>query len=425
MPTSKTDAPRIIRATWIAPMSGPLLRDAAIAIGRGKILAIGNPMQVIASYPLARVTKFDDTILLPGFVNAHCHLELSDMTAGDRPASFVDWLINVIKSRVLVDPDMLKEVVTFAVRAGVEECLRYGVTTVADVSRQCIMTRRLLKDGPLRVISFGEVQGMAARRHMLSERLAVAVDPALASESCHIGVSPHAPYSIEPDGYRRCVADAVSRNLPLTTHLAESPDEREFLATHTGPLKKLWDFLNFWDDQVPKFEGGPIRYARALGLLDIPSILAHVNYCDDDELDILAHGKASVVYCPRTHAYFGHPPHRFRDMQNRGMSVAVGTDSCASSPNLNLLDDMRLVQSLAPEIAPEKIFAMGTIDAAKAIGLATIAGSLDIGKSADFTTFSVTSDHPLTEILEAGATPDQVWIAGQKMTLSIDQVQDI
>ena len=106
----------------------------------------------------------------------------------------------------------------------------------------------------------------------------------------------------------------------------------EFLATHTGELKKLWDFLNFWDEQVPAFDGGPIRYAKTLGLLEIPSILAHVNYCDDEELAILASGRASVIYCPRTHAYFAHPPHRFRDMLGRGINVAIGTDSCEVLP---------------------------------------------------------------------------------------------
>ncbi len=207
VPTA-TDLPRIIRATWIAPMSGPLLRDAAMAIAGGKILAIGNPMQVIRANPNARVTKLDNTLILPGLVNAHCHLELSDMTPGERPASFVDWLIRVIKSRILVEPELLSEVVTFAVRSGVAQCLRHGVTTVGDISRQCLLTRNLLKEGPLRVVSFGEVQGMARRRHMLEERFAAAVDPAMASEHLHIGVSPHAPYSIEPEGYRRCAAEA-------------------------------------------------------------------------------------------------------------------------------------------------------------------------------------------------------------------------
>src|SRR5207253_5134070 len=139
------------------------------------------------------------------------------------------------------------------------------------------------------------------------------------------------------DGYRRCLAAAKYFGLTLATHLAETPHEEEFLASHAGPFRELWEFLGAWDEQVPTFAGGPIRYAQSLGLLDYPTLLAHVNYCDDAELALLARGRASVVYCPRTHAFFGHPPHRWREMLSRGINVAIGTDSCASSPDLNLL----------------------------------------------------------------------------------------
>src|SRR5439155_6137177 len=121
-----------------------------------------------------------------------------------------------------------------------------------------------------------------------------------------IGVSPHAPYSVEAAGYFRCLEVAKRRKLPLATHLAETPNEAEFLARQTGPLRELWRALGGWDEYVPAFDGGPIRFAKDFGLLDYPTLLAHVNYCDDDELEILSRGRASVIYCPRTHAYFGH-----------------------------------------------------------------------------------------------------------------------
>src|SRR6185295_5433024 len=94
-----------------------------------------------------------------------------------------------------------------------------------------------------------------------------------------------------------------------------------------------------------------------------------VNYCDDAELDLLAAGKASVVYCPRTHAYFSHPPHRWREMLARGINVAIGTDSCASSPDLNLLDDLRLVRKIAPDFPAESLWALATRNPARAVQL--------------------------------------------------------
>jgi aminodeoxyfutalosine deaminase len=188
------------------------------------------------------------------------------------------------------------------------------------------------------------------------------------SERLIVGVTPHAPYTVEAEGYRRCLDFANSNNRPLATHLAETPDEAEFLAEQTGPFRYLWEVgVNAWDDRVPRYDGGPIRLARDLGLLIFRRYLAHVNYCDDDELEILARGRASVVYCPRTHAYFGHRPHRWREMLARGINVAVGTDSCASSPDLNLVDDLRLLRRIAPEVSAVELWGMATTRAATAL----------------------------------------------------------
>jgi cytosine/adenosine deaminase-related metal-dependent hydrolase len=174
----------------------------------------------------------------------------------------------------------------------------------------------------------------------------------------------------------------------------------------------LWIAIGGWDDQVPKFDGGPIRFAKAVGLLDYPTVLAHVNYCDDDELKLLATSPASVVYCPRTHAYFGHPPHRWRDMLNAGINVAIGTDSCASSPDLNLLDDLRLLRKLAPDSPVNGLWKLVTTRGAKALGLSDSVGSLEMGKQCDLVIFQTESDDPLREILDNPVLPHEVHVAG-------------
>jgi cytosine/adenosine deaminase-related metal-dependent hydrolase len=233
-------------------------------------------------------------------------------------------------------------------------------------------------------------------------------------QTLRAGVSPHAPYSIDADGYRRCLAAAQERRLPLTTHLAESPDEGTFLADHAGPFRELWDRLGAWDDSVPRFPGGPIRFAASLGLLVESVALAHVNYCDNDEMRLLAAGRASVVYCPRTHAYFGHSPHRWRDMLAAGINVAVGTDSCASSPDLNLVDDLRLLHRIAPDVPPFALWEMATTRAARALGLGPHAGTLAPGAPADCAIFSASGPDPLREVLENDRPPAEVWIGGRR-----------
>ena len=384
-------------------MDGPPVRDGGVVFSDGKIVAVGDGVGLAAAHPDAALHDYGESVLLPGLVNAHVHLELSGHSRGGPPASFVDWLTDLMGRSVDV---------TQAVQKGVEQSLRFGVTSVGDISRQCRVTRPLLAGGPLRVVSYGEVQAMATRRGLLDERFAAAVDTRDESTQLCVGVTPHAPYSIEPDGYRRCLDFATRTGRPIATHLAETSDEAEFLADHTGPFRDLWRVLNAWDDQVPRFTGGPILYAKGLGLIDHPTLLAHVNHCNDDELAILASGRASVVYCPRTHAYFGRQPHRWREMLAAGINVAVGTDSCASSPDLNLLDDLRLLHTIAPEVSALDLLAMATTRAARAIGMEAMVGSLTTGKAADAIVIPAKS---LEDVLESAVLPSAVWIGGKKV----------
>ena len=396
---------QVIEADWVIPVDSPTIRGGAVAVAAGRILALGPIGDLRASHPSAHRIDLNGHTLLPGLVNAHTHLELSDCTPGQAPPDgFTGWLVRML-TRTRIPDDELAQRSAHGAREGIAQCLRYGVTTVGDISRQCHITRPILRDSPLRVISYGEVMAMAQRRSLLQPLLERAADRACQSDRLIIGLTPHAPYSIESDGYRACLQRAIADSMPLATHLAESDAEAEFLASHSGPLRDLWDAWLTWDDRVPRHAGGPIRYARDLGLLDYPTLLAHVNYADDDELAILAAGRASVVYCPRTHDFFGHPPHRFRQMLACGINVALGTDSCASSPDLNLLDDLRLLHRLYPAVPMETLFAMATLNGAKALGLAHEVGSLTPGKAADMVAFPIAGPAPLRAILESAIAP--------------------
>lgn len=396
----------LLRAAWVAPMDAPPFRDGAVLIDGELIASVGPSAELRRAAPHAAIHDFGDGVILPGLVNAHTHLELSHLAPPHYSGRFVDWLVTVIAA---AGDD---QTATGAVGRGIAQCLRYGVTTVGDITRRPGLTRAELLSSPLRVVSFGEVVGMAGRREVLPGLLDAAVGGP-ATDRLRPGVSPHAPYSIDADGYRRCLTAARGHNLPLTTHLAESADEAMFLSDHAGPFRQLWDRLGAWEEGATgRFDGGPVRYAASLGLLDYaPVALAHVNYCDDDELALLTRSRASVVYCPRTHAYFGHPPHRWRDMLAAGIDVAVGTDSCASSPDLNMVDDLRLLHRIRPDVPAELLWQLATVRGARALGLKTSVGSLTPGKLADLAVFPAGED-PLREILESAALPLEVWVAG-------------
>ena len=144
-------------------MSSPAIRDGAIIFQSGKIKEIGNAKDLVSRNPDAIVLDLERSSLLPGLINAHTHLELSliKKPAQIPAGGFVGWIQNVMSQA----PSEMT--VHTAVKHGAQQCLQFGVTTVGDISRQCDLTRPVLKNTKLRAVSFGEVQAMAQRRQFL------------------------------------------------------------------------------------------------------------------------------------------------------------------------------------------------------------------------------------------------------------------
>jgi cytosine/adenosine deaminase-related metal-dependent hydrolase len=413
MNSAATSPKTLLTAAWVAPMDQPIIRDGALVFADGTILAVGDAKTLRAAHPDAQLHELGAAVILPGLVNPHTHLELSHCNPGDPPVSFGDWIIKLGERSGRNSGMPHEELFGNATRLGIEQCLRFGITTVGDISQQMQITRPILRAGPIRSISYGEVLGLAKLRPRYDELLPCTTDRSHASGHLRIGLTPHAPYTVDLPGYRQCIDLARTHNLPLATHLAETPHERDFLEHHGGELRELWDSMGLWADGVETFRAGPIDFASEIGLLDYPTLLAHVNYCDDRELAVLSRGRASVVYCPRTHRFFGHPPHRWRDMLARGINIAVGTDSCASSPDLNLVDELRLLHEIALDFPVDQLWQMATTRAARAVAMDDAVGSITSDKAADFVAFNVRTDAPLVEVLEEKRLPLQVWIRGQ------------
>jgi len=214
-----------------------------------------------------------------------------------------------------------------------------------------------------------------AERHL---RLAVG------ATTWQAGLSPHAPYSVHPQLLMRVVALSSALRAPVAMHLAESREELELLRSGSGPLRKFLEGLDAWDPTVIPPAARPLDYLRTLAVAH-RSLVIHGNYLDDEEIAFLGgHAdRMAVVYCPRTHDFFGHAPYPLEKMLAAGVTVALGTDSRASSPDLSVLAEMRLVAQRYPHVAREAILRMATLDAARALGRDHEIGSLEPGKYAD------------------------------------------
>jgi len=432
MSTRVPESEPVLRsAAAVVPVEGPpVLRGGAVVSGQ-TIVRVGAIADLRHEFPGVREESWNRHVLLPGLVNAHCHLELGWLRGRLPAGHFVDWVQGLIRaSMALADRT---NVVAGAARAAMDESLRFGVTTVGDITRHAAITRQVLRPGPLRVVSFGEVAGMGARRWQAVELLAAAADRGFDSSTLQAGISPHAPYTVEGPVLSSAVERALAGHLPVTMHLAELREEVEFLSTCGGRLREVWQMLGNADElldaSIPRFAGGPLRWAQHWGLFDLPRqdvpvALGHVNYCDDEELAILAPSGVSVVYCPRTRAFFGHEAirlHRFRDMLAAGINVALGTDSLASNPDLSILREGQFLRGLHPDTPAATLLDMMTLRAARALGMAEHVGSLVSGKQADI----IALELPETALQNARDLPDAiialaphpaaVWIAGHRV----------
>jgi cytosine/adenosine deaminase-related metal-dependent hydrolase len=224
---------------------------------------------------------------------------------------------------------------------------------------------------------------------------------------------------VHPELLKRLVALACDQNLPVAMHLAESREELQLLRDGTGPFQQLLDGRSMWDpDAIPR-NSRPLDYLRVLS--EAPrALVIHGNYLDDEEIAFLAEyrDRLSVVYCPRTHTYFGHEPYPLEKMLGAGVRVVLGTDSRASNPDLSLLAEMRFVAKRFPSLAPAAILEMGTQASADALGFGNEVGSIGPGKFADLIALPCpTSDDPLEAILHGDAQPSHVFVRGRQVNI--------
>jgi cytosine/adenosine deaminase-related metal-dependent hydrolase len=388
-----------LRARWIVPVDAPPIDGGVVTVIGDRIAAVGKQTNA------ARVFDLGDAALLPGFVNAHTHLELGDVRAplGSPGMSLPEWIGHVVAWRRdrAGNPNCQRD----AVRAGLAQSLAAGVTMLGDIV-QADWPREEFAASPIRSTAFLELIGLSEQRVAALEATATAHLATACRANCRPGLSPHAPYSVRPSLL------PLLPSAPLAMHIAESREELELLAAGRGPFRARLEQLGAWQEGL--FGGTtPLDALRLLANRagDAPTLVVHGNYLEREAWSLLAdrRRRMSVVYCPRTHAYFRHERYPLVEMWQRGVRVAVGTDSRASNPDLSVLAELRhvarnhvdaLQKSMPRDAALKRILGMGTQDAAAALGDADGAGSIAVGKRADLAVVSLDASPPASNVLE-------------------------
>jgi 5-methylthioadenosine/S-adenosylhomocysteine deaminase len=370
---------RTISADWVVPVTGPPIEHGAVTIGEdGRIVAVG------AAAELGEGERFDEAVILPGFVNAHSHLEYAAYAGFGDGLSFAPWIgLHVARKQRLDQSDMED-----MARLGAAECLRSGITTVGDCSFSGAAAVASAELG-LRAIVYLEVFGVDADALSAFEEKRDQISGFL-SESVHLGVSPHAPYTCTPELFEAC----SELGLPLATHLAESEAELEYLRSGTGPWEALAEYL------VPPLGASAIETLAAGGVLGRKVIAAHCVHVTEHEIDLLAETGTHVAHCPRSNALLGCGVAPLAALRAAGVDVCIATDSPASTPSFDMFDELRaaVMAARARERRPDALttadaLELATLGGARALGLEHEVGSLDPGKQADLTVVSL-ADSP-------------------------------
>ena len=233
------------------------------------------------------------------------------------------------------------------------------------------------------------------------------------------GLSPHAPYTVHPELLARAVALSIEHEIPLAMHLAESREEIDFLRDGRGPFRELLESRGAWDPAARPRGARPLDELRVLARAH-RALVVHGNYLDDEEIDFLGRQRRqmAVVYCPRTHAWFGHARYPLEKLLAAGAIVALGTDSRASSPDLSLLAEMRHVAREFPAMSRATILELGTLGGARALGLDSQIGTLEPGKWANLAVVALPEDaaaDPHELLLDAAGPVIATWVRGNRI----------
>jgi len=314
--------------------------------------------------PEADCNKVLPLAVVPPLVNAHTHLEFSTLTEPMTPPTpFPDWIRSVIRWR-MNHPDTSE----VGIRNGLNECRQHCVTTIGEITTSDDVLPLLqvspAADDTAHIVSFRELLGFLPER--ISDQVATMnrhIDrlrnPAEAS-TLRPGISPHAPYSVHPHLFTAVVDACRSQSVSVAMHLGETQAELELLDAGTGEFKDFLQEMNLWDPDVLRHGTTILQYLEQLASLP-QSLAVHCNYLTDKEIRFLGnHPQIAVVYCPRTHLYFGHDPHPWRKIQAAGGTVVLGTDGRSSNPDLSIWKELQHVASITPQATAEELLSMVT-----------------------------------------------------------------
>ena len=367
----------ILRAKYVLPMNQPPIEDGAVAIEGDTIVAVGKTAEVRAAHA-GEIRDLGERVLAPGLINAHCHLDYTRLRGEvEWRGSFTEWLVQLVAAKQL-HPE--KEYLG-GIQMGLDMLMRTGTTTVVNIESfpkfiDQIPPPRLRVWWCLEMIDFNRPEGAREVAAQTLEFIAAHSNP-----RGGFGFSPHAPYTVTTELYRLCGQYARGRNIPLTTHLAESEEEDDMFRRGTG---QMYDsFLRLGRDMSDCKHVSPTQLLSECGVLGPNCLAVHANYLTPLDVTLLKQTGTHVVHCPKTHRFFGRGSPLLDTWKENRINACLGTDSMASNDTLNMLSEMQVLGHVFPRMSAQELLTLATINGAKALNLREKLGYIGVGAWAD------------------------------------------
>jgi 5-methylthioadenosine/S-adenosylhomocysteine deaminase len=338
----------IYSARWVLPMSSPPIEHGAVAVAGPLIAGVGDAAEIASQFPDARIESFGQSVILPGLVNTHTHLELTAFRGylENEEHDFFAWLRKLTLARLeRMTADDLRVSATW----GACEAVRAGITWVGDASDSAMLSMLALRDVGLRGVVFQESFGPDPR--LVAENFGklkakVAELRPVENELVRAGVSPHAPYTVCREQLELIAEFARAEQLPLMMHAAESESEELLLREGRGIFAEGLAKRGIeWT--APRMS--TVRYLKETGILETQPLLAHCIRVDDEDIEMLQQARAKVAHCPKSNAKLSHGRAPLAKFVAAGVAVGLGSDSVASNNTCDILEEARFALLFAPK----------------------------------------------------------------------------
>ena len=405
----------ILRSRVVAPMAGEPIDDGAVVIERNKIVSVG-PFADVRREHSGEVLDLGEQILLPGLVNAHCHLDYSILRNRIAPQhSFADWILAINAAKAALSETDYVDSIT----AGLAEAEKFGTTSLLNLEAFPDLLPRLGRP-PLRVWWCAEM--IDVRGSINAQEIFESVRNSFDSHQewvGGVGLAPHAPYTASKRLYGEASEIARKEGALFTTHVAESAEEMQMFRDASGPV---FDFLQ--SIGRPMGDCGretPLSFLMQRLPVSERWIIAHLNELSEDDFQLLERArKFHIVHCPRSHTFFSHAPFALERLRALGFNVCLGTDSLASNSSLSLFAEMRELLRKEPSVSPREAVEMVTVNGAAAIDQGNVLGQIRPGYLADLIAIprGESRSDVFEEIVSFEQTVPWMMVNGQKLVAS-------